>query len=44
MPFTLQSAKTIFPNTQVADAVRATVESFNQLSAKFKVNYACSHI
>ena len=34
MPFTLQSAKTIFPNTQVADAVPATVESFNQLSAE----------
>jgi hypothetical protein len=34
MPFTLQSAKTIFPNTQVANAVPATVESFNQLSAE----------
>jgi hypothetical protein len=34
MPFTLELAKTIFPNTKVADAVPATVESFNQLSAE----------
>lgn len=34
MPFTLESAKTIFPDTQVADAVPATVELFNQLSAE----------
>ena len=34
MPFTIESAQTIFPNTQVADAVPATVESFNQLSAE----------
>jgi hypothetical protein len=32
MPFTLESARTIFPNTQVADTVPATIESFNQLS------------
>ena len=34
MPFTIDSARDIFPNTQVADAVPATVESFNQLSAE----------
>jgi hypothetical protein len=34
MSFTLESAQTIFPNTRVADAVPATVASFNQLSAE----------
>jgi hypothetical protein len=34
MSFTIDSARSIFPNTQVADAVPATVESFNQLSAE----------
>lgn len=34
MSFTIESARSIFPNTQVADAVPATVESFNQLSAE----------
>ncbi|ACK74129.1 Orange carotenoid protein (plasmid) [Gloeothece citriformis PCC 7424] len=34
MSFTLEIAKDIFPNTQVADAVPVTVESFNQLSAE----------
>jgi hypothetical protein len=34
MSFTLDSARSIFPNTQVADVVPATVESFNQLSAE----------
>jgi hypothetical protein len=34
MSFTIESAQTIFPNTQVADAVPATVESFNQLIAE----------
>jgi hypothetical protein len=34
MSFTIESAQTIFPNTQVANAVPATVESFNQLSAE----------
>jgi hypothetical protein len=34
MSFTIESARTIFPNTQVADAIPATVESFNQLSAE----------
>ena len=34
MTFTIDSAQSIFPNTQVADAVPATVESFNQLSAE----------
>jgi hypothetical protein len=34
MSFTLESAQIIFPNTQVADAVPATVKSFNQLSAE----------
>ncbi len=32
MPFTIDSARSIFPGTQVADAVPAIVESFNQLS------------
>ncbi|MBW4574684.1 MAG: orange carotenoid-binding protein [Aphanothece sp. CMT-3BRIN-NPC111] len=34
MTFTIDSARSIFPNTQVADAIPATVESFNQLSAE----------
>jgi hypothetical protein len=34
MSFTIDSARSIFPDTQVADAVPATVESFNQLSAE----------
>ncbi len=34
MSFTIDSARTIFPATQVADAVPAIVESFNQLSAE----------
>ncbi len=34
MSFTLESARTIFPNTPVADAIPAIVESFNQLSAE----------
>jgi hypothetical protein len=34
MSFTIDSARSIFPNTQVADVVPATVESFNQLSAE----------
>jgi hypothetical protein len=34
MSFTIESARSIFPNTQVADVVPATVESFNQLSAE----------
>ena len=34
MSYTIDSARTIFPDTQVADAVPATVESFNQLSAE----------
>jgi Orange carotenoid protein, N-terminal/Nuclear transport factor 2 (NTF2) domain len=34
MSFTIESARSIFPNTQVADRVPATVESFNQLSAE----------
>ncbi len=34
MSFTIESARSIFPDTQVADAVPATVESFNQLSAE----------
>lgn len=34
MSFTLEIAKNIFPNTQVADAVPVTVELFNQLSAE----------
>jgi hypothetical protein len=32
MSFTIESARSIFPNTQVADSVAATVELFNQLS------------
>ncbi len=34
MPFTLDSARNIFPNTLAADAVPATVARFNQLSAE----------
>ncbi len=34
MSYTIDSARTIFPDTQVADAVRATIESLNQLSAE----------
>lgn len=34
MPFTIDLARLIFPNTKVADAVPATVESFNQLKAE----------
>ncbi len=34
MPFTIDSARTIFPDTQVADAVPETVQSFNQLNAE----------
>jgi hypothetical protein len=34
MPFTIDSARSIFPDTQVANAVPAIVQSFNQLSAE----------
>ncbi len=34
MSFTIESARTIFPGTQVANAIPATVESCNQLSAE----------
>ncbi|MBE9166674.1 Red carotenoid-binding protein [Pleurocapsales cyanobacterium LEGE 06147] len=34
MSYTIDSARTIFPDTQVADAVPATIGSFNQLSAE----------
>lgn len=34
MPFTIDSARNIFPNTLTADAVPATVARFNQLSAE----------
>ncbi len=34
MPFTIDSARSIFPDTQVADVVPAIVESFNQLNAE----------
>ena len=34
MSYTIDSAQTIFPDTQVADAIPATIESFNQLSAE----------
>lgn len=34
MPFTIKSARSIFPETQVANAIPATVESCNQLSAE----------
>lgn len=34
MSFTIDSARSIFPGTQVADAVPAIIQSFNQLSAE----------
>lgn len=34
MPFTIDSARNIFPNTLSADAVPATIARFNQLSAE----------
>jgi len=34
MSFTIDSARSIFPSTQVADSLPAIVESFNQLSAE----------
>lgn len=34
MSYTIDSARTIFPDTQVTEAIPATVESFNQLSAE----------
>jgi hypothetical protein len=34
MPFTIDSARNIFPNTLAADAVPATIARFNQLSAE----------
>jgi hypothetical protein len=34
MPFTIDSARNIFPNTLTADAVPATIGRFNQLSAE----------
>jgi hypothetical protein len=34
MSFTIDSVRAIFPDTQVADAVPAIVQSFNQLSAE----------
>lgn len=34
MPFTLDDARNIFPNTLTADAVPATIARFNQLSAE----------
>jgi hypothetical protein len=34
MPFTIDSARSIFPNTLAADAVPATTARFNQLSAE----------
>ncbi|MBH8562324.1 Red carotenoid-binding protein [Nostoc sp. CENA67] len=34
MPFTIQSAQSIFPGTLVADVVPTTIESFNQLKAE----------
>lgn len=34
MSYTIDSARTIFPDTQVADAVPAIIKSFNQLSAE----------
>ncbi|MEB3356713.1 MAG: orange carotenoid-binding protein [Synechococcales bacterium] len=34
MPFTVDSARSIFPNTLTADAVPATIARFNQLSAE----------
>ena len=34
MPFTIETAQSIFPGTQFADIVPKTIESFNQLSAE----------
>ncbi|ERN41484.1 orange carotenoid protein, N-terminal/nuclear transport factor 2 (NTF2) domain protein [Rubidibacter lacunae KORDI 51-2] len=34
MPFTIETARSIFPNTLSADAVPATIARFNQLSAE----------
>ncbi|TVP67701.1 MAG: Red carotenoid-binding protein, partial [Leptolyngbya sp. LCM1.Bin17] len=34
MTFTLDSARSIFPDTQVADAVPLVVQACNQLSAE----------
>lgn len=34
MPFTIESARGIFPDTQTADAVPATIARFNQLNAE----------
>jgi hypothetical protein len=34
MPFTIDSARSIFPNTLSADAVPATIARFSQLSAE----------
>lgn len=34
MPFTIDSARNIFPNTLTADAVPATITRFNQLNAE----------
>ncbi|MEB3313378.1 MAG: orange carotenoid protein N-terminal domain-containing protein, partial [Cyanobacteriota bacterium] len=34
MPFTIDSARNIFPNTLSADAVPATIARFTQLSAE----------
>ena len=34
MPFTLESARGIFPNTLVADVVPATIARFNQLNTE----------
>ncbi len=34
MPFTIDTARSIFPNTLTADAVPATIARFNQLSAE----------
>jgi hypothetical protein len=34
MPFTIESARNIFPSTLTADAVPATIARFSQLSAE----------
>ena len=34
MTFTIDSARSIFPETQIADAVPAVVQAFGQLSAE----------
>jgi Orange carotenoid protein, N-terminal/Nuclear transport factor 2 (NTF2) domain len=34
MSYTIDSARTIFPDTQVAEVIPATIESFNQLTAE----------